>query len=282
MGVTNAGLARCGVGRLPLVGGPRFFFWLVMGTRRTTDVLPRLGRHGHVELDRRELLGRLADLAQERQPARIVVEIGEQRVDRGVSQTPVLLGHRLVEPLQVTLPENTARRRASCFFRSAMVAFSAQGSNLQCVSFTVLRVAVFSSDSPVSEGRQLNTTWPVPGSSNSISPVSMRGTKLSMYATSSSVASAGSSNCSRPHPSSSISRVRSMFLPPRAYLPMDTIASQPAAIYRQTLPIFSATSDHVHDWSYTGKGTGRGLSPIRRYWLIMTSGSSRTIRRGSD
>src|SRR5687768_15343378 len=27
---------------------------------------------------------------------------------------------------------------------------------------------------------------------------------------------------------------------------------------------------------------GRGLSPIRRYWLIMTSGSSRTIRRGSD
>ena len=88
-----------------------------------------------------------------------------------------------------------------------MVAFGPRRSNLQCLSFTALRVAVFSSDSPVSEGRQLNTTSPVPGSRNSSNPVSIRGTKLSMYATSSSVASAGSSNCSRPHPSSSISRV---------------------------------------------------------------------------
>jgi len=61
MGVTNAGIARCGVERLPFRGGPRFFFWLAMGTRRTTDVRPRLLRHRHVELDRRELLGRLAD-----------------------------------------------------------------------------------------------------------------------------------------------------------------------------------------------------------------------------
>jgi hypothetical protein len=35
VGVTNAGLVRCGVERLPFGGGPRFFFWLVMGT---TDV----------------------------------------------------------------------------------------------------------------------------------------------------------------------------------------------------------------------------------------------------
>ena len=40
-----------------------------MGTRRTTDVLPRLVRHLHVELDRRELLRHFADVAQERQPA---------------------------------------------------------------------------------------------------------------------------------------------------------------------------------------------------------------------
>src|SRR5688572_9684964 len=48
------------------------------GHRRTTDVLPRLVRHLHVELDRRELIGRLADLAQEWQPAWSVLEIGEQ------------------------------------------------------------------------------------------------------------------------------------------------------------------------------------------------------------
>ena len=30
-GVTNAGLVRCGVERLPFGGGPRFFFWVVMG-----------------------------------------------------------------------------------------------------------------------------------------------------------------------------------------------------------------------------------------------------------
>jgi hypothetical protein len=53
----------------------------------------------------------------------------------------------------------------------------------QCLSFTALRVAVFNSDSPVSEGRQLNTTSPVLGS-NSSNPDSMRGTKLSMYVTS--------------------------------------------------------------------------------------------------
>ena len=52
--------------------------------------------------------------------------------------------------------------------------------HLQCLSFTALRVAVFSSDSPVSEGRQLNTTSPVPGSRNSSNPVSICGTKLSM------------------------------------------------------------------------------------------------------
>ena len=69
MGVMNAGLVRCGVGRLPLGGDPRFFFWLVMGTVGTTDVLPRLVRHLHIELDRRELLERLSKTAQERQPA---------------------------------------------------------------------------------------------------------------------------------------------------------------------------------------------------------------------
>ena len=53
------------VERLPFGGGPRFFFWLVMGTRRTTDVLPRLVRHLHVELDRRELLGGHADVCGE-------------------------------------------------------------------------------------------------------------------------------------------------------------------------------------------------------------------------
>src|SRR5688572_17029111 len=144
-----------------------------------------------------------------------------------------------------------------------MVAFSAQGSNLQCVSFTVLRVAVFNSDSPVSEGRQLNTTWPVPGSCNSIDPVSMRGTKLSMYATSSSVASAGSSNCSRPHPLSSISRMRFMFLSPRSCLA--PVASKPAT-HRQKLRIFGNARLVLHQKQEPGDqalSIGRKGPPTR-------------------
>src|SRR5688572_4133787 len=93
-------------------------------------------------------------------------------------------------------------------------ALGARRSTPQCLSVTALRLAVFRSNAPVKEGRQLKITSPVPGSRNSSNPVSIRGTKLSMYATSSAVASAGSSNCNRPQ--LSISRVMSsMFLCPR-------------------------------------------------------------------
>ena len=50
--------------------------------------------------------------------------------------------------------------------------------NLQCFSFTPLLVAVFSSESPVSEGRQLDTTSPVPGSRNSSGQLSIAKPKL--------------------------------------------------------------------------------------------------------
>ena len=114
MGVTNAGLVRCGVERLPFGGGPRFFFWLVMGTRRTTDVLPRLLRHLHVELDRRELLGGHAELAQERQPARVRVEVGEHRVGGNRADSGIVVLDRPCPAIRRrgrSRPETPARRR---------------------------------------------------------------------------------------------------------------------------------------------------------------------------
>src|SRR4030095_7234 len=89
MGVTNAGGFRGGVERLPFGGGPRFFFWLVMGIRRATDVLPRLVRHLDVELDRRELVGRLSQPAQERERARIFMDVGEHWVDRNRAEAGI-------------------------------------------------------------------------------------------------------------------------------------------------------------------------------------------------
>ena len=114
IGVTNAGLVRCGVGRLPFGGGPRFFFWLVMGTRRTTDVLPRLVRHLHVELDRRELLGGHAELAQERQPARVRMKVRNIGSWTSVAEIGITVLDGLLQPLEGAVsfaPKREARRR---------------------------------------------------------------------------------------------------------------------------------------------------------------------------
>ena len=55
---------------------------------------------GHLELDLRELLGRLADLAKERQPARIAVDARRTGSHRRLRQARVLVLHRLVEPFE--------------------------------------------------------------------------------------------------------------------------------------------------------------------------------------
>jgi len=49
---------------------------------------------------------------------------------------------------------------------------------------------------------------------------------------------------------------------------MDTIGSQPAAIYRQWSPICSVLSDHMNDWSYKG-----GRPHARRHASVRTSES---------
>jgi hypothetical protein len=41
----------------------------------------------HLELDRRQLLGELADALQKRQPARVELDVGEQGLDCNLSQS---------------------------------------------------------------------------------------------------------------------------------------------------------------------------------------------------
>ena len=96
--------------------------WLVMGTRRTTDVLPRLIRHLHVELDRRELLGGHAELAKEWQPAGVGVQGCKHRVNSYRTQREVVLLHRLVQPLERTIGGAAEREHhGDCECRSPIV-----------------------------------------------------------------------------------------------------------------------------------------------------------------
>ena len=59
-----------------------------------------LVRHGHVELDRRELFGSHAMFAQEWQPARIRVNVGEHRVAGNRTEYEVMASGRFVQPLE--------------------------------------------------------------------------------------------------------------------------------------------------------------------------------------
>ena len=52
----------------------------------------------HLELDLRQLLRRLADLAQERQPARVGVDLVEQVIRHDLGEAAVAVLDRLVEP----------------------------------------------------------------------------------------------------------------------------------------------------------------------------------------
>ena len=53
-------------------------------------------RYLDIELDCRELFGGLAEFAQERQPARVGVEVGEHRVDGDRAEIEVVIFDRLV------------------------------------------------------------------------------------------------------------------------------------------------------------------------------------------
>ena len=61
---------------------------------------PLLFGQRHFELDGRQLLRGLADTLQERQPARVGLDVGERGFDCNVSQARVVVGHRLVQPLE--------------------------------------------------------------------------------------------------------------------------------------------------------------------------------------
>jgi hypothetical protein len=67
----------------------------------------------HVELDLRELLRRLADLAQERQPARVGVDLVEQVIRHDLAEAGVAVLDRLVEPLEGLRPGTRRTCRAT-------------------------------------------------------------------------------------------------------------------------------------------------------------------------
>src|SRR2546430_13536753 len=57
-------------------------------------------RQRHLELDLRQLLRRLANLAQERQPAWVGVDLVEQVIRHDLGEAAVAVLDRLVEPLE--------------------------------------------------------------------------------------------------------------------------------------------------------------------------------------
>src|SRR6516162_1366430 len=59
-----------------------------------------LRRQRHLELDLRELIGRFAYLAQERQPARVGADVGEQVIRHDLADAGVPILDRFVEPLE--------------------------------------------------------------------------------------------------------------------------------------------------------------------------------------
>ena len=75
--------------------------------------IDRAIRQRHLEFDPGELLGRLAELAQQRQPARIVVDPVEQRIQRQVEQVRVPVRDGLLQPLEgaVALPAERVHGR---------------------------------------------------------------------------------------------------------------------------------------------------------------------------
>src|SRR5215831_16923180 len=60
----------------------------------------RLRRESDLERDLRELVGGLADLAQERQPARVGVDAVEEVHRHDLGQAGVFFLHSLIEPLE--------------------------------------------------------------------------------------------------------------------------------------------------------------------------------------
>src|SRR5262249_26869836 len=67
---------------------------------RTSGSSRHLRRQRHLQLDLLQLFRRRANLAEERQPARIVADIREQRLDRYAYESAVVIRDRLVEPFK--------------------------------------------------------------------------------------------------------------------------------------------------------------------------------------
>ena len=158
-------------GRAASFGGVPFFFWLVMGTRRTTDVLPRLVRHRHVELDRRELLGGQARTLQERQPTRIRTQSLQRRVvsyrasvSRNAWQRAGVC--RRAKPASAARGVSKGRRVTNASARSARLSLSARpGSGHSPVRFPTTFAACLRRPSQADLFRHPSLTEDVPVSS---------------------------------------------------------------------------------------------------------------------